>query len=501
MQFSVSLFVCFLISGLFLSFGGPTAPKQIPRFVPSKKMPYALKKDQAYRFGYLEVWEDRANPGGKTVKLPVYYFESTHPQAAQDPVVYTVGGPGASTMPSVPYVNETLYPFLAERDVILVEQRGTYFAKPHLDCPEWGKAQAQLLADSLSSFQQQRLLTEAAQACATRLRKKGHNLDTYRTTTIAADLEDLRRVLKIERWNLLTTSYSTKIAQVMMREYPQTIRSVVMDSPLPLAVNYDLESTGNLRDAFDRLLADCAADSACNQAYPALRARFWTYLQERTQAPLLLTVPGPTQTGKRTFRLQGKDLINLFSISSHGAIAHIPAQISALLEGDHQMLIEALASLLQAEASEGEGMGMRISVWCAEELAFEDSAAIVAEQERDPAIKGYSSMSFGKAVCRVWGIRPAEPIENQAVQSEIPVLLLNGTYDPLTPPEWGKAMLNDLPNGQQIVFPGWGHGPMHNWSQPCAMKLIHAFYQQPTQKLSLPCQPERLAPTFQIPEP
>jgi pimeloyl-ACP methyl ester carboxylesterase len=56
---------------------------------------------------------------------------------------------------------------------------------------------------------------------------------------------------------LLTLSYGTKIAQTLLRDYPEGIRSVVMDSPLPLEVNYDEESVGNLLESWELIFRDC----------------------------------------------------------------------------------------------------------------------------------------------------------------------------------------------------------------------------------------------------
>ena len=103
------------------------------------------------------------------------------------------------------------------------------------------------------------------------MRKQGIDLDFYTTNQIAADINDLVNVLGIEEYNLLTMSYSTKIAQVLVRDYPDRIRSVVMDSPLPLEVNYDEESVNNLLGALDKLLCDCQADADCKNALSKLK--------------------------------------------------------------------------------------------------------------------------------------------------------------------------------------------------------------------------------------
>lgn len=214
-----------------------------PSFTPTEKDLFEIKQKESYTFGYLEVLENRAKPNGKTIRLPVYIFKSKSENPQKDPVLYTVGGPGYTTVTSAPYAN--YYSYLSDRDLIFFEQRGTTYAEPHLSCIEWASAQREAAYPGVSAAQKAKLLATAAEACRNRLEAADIDLNTYNTTTIAADIEDLRKALNIEKWNLLSLSYSTKIAQVLMRDYPAGIRSVVMDSPLPLEVNYEEETIIN----------------------------------------------------------------------------------------------------------------------------------------------------------------------------------------------------------------------------------------------------------------
>jgi pimeloyl-ACP methyl ester carboxylesterase len=458
------------------------AKKFVPTFRKSRKPVVKIPKGQEYTFGYLEVLENRDRPEGPTIKLPVYIFKSRNPQPKPDPILYTVGGPGASTMPSAPYMK--YYSFLDDRDFILFEQRGTAFAQPHLDCPQWDEAFRASLNPSLDQQEIDALFSEAAAACKMALESQGIDLNAYRTTASAADIEDLRIALGIEQWNLLSISYSTKIAQVLMRDYPAGIRSVVMDSPLPLEVNYDTESVQNLLDAYERLFADCAADSLCRQSHPDLQSRFFSYLEDKSQNPLALTVPHPQTQEELNFRLRGKDIVSLIDVSSHAEIPQIPQIIEDLLMGKNDLLETRIKGLFN---SQSDGQGMRLSVWCAEETPFVSETAVQQAQKQHPAVQGLSPMVFDHQTCAVWGVEPEPERENQAVASAIPTLILNGEFDANTPPKWGKQMLENLSQSHQVIFPGWGHTPFTNWSDPCAMELARAFFNEPGEKPFQPC--------------
>lgn len=240
--------ILFSIS-LLIFISGCTRPQMLepslePRFITAKMPPIGIKKDQEYQFGYLIVPENRTDPQSKSIQLPVYIFKSRNPNPKADPIIYTVGGPGYTTMTSAPYMN--YYSYLDDRDFILFEQRGTLYSKPHLDCPEWSKAISITNSPNFAKAKKDSILKVAASECRDRLIAKGIDLNGYHTQEIAADIADLRKVLGLKSYNLLTISYSTKIAQVLMRDYPEGIRSVVMDGALPLASKYDEESNFNL---------------------------------------------------------------------------------------------------------------------------------------------------------------------------------------------------------------------------------------------------------------
>ena len=464
-----------------------------PSFTPTEKDLFDIKQKESYTFGYLEVLENRAKPNGKTIRLPVYIFKSKSENPQKDPVLYTVGGPGYTTMSSAPYAN--YYSYLADRDLIFFEQRGTTYAEPHLSCVEWANAQREAAYPGVSAAQKAKLLATAAEACRNRLEAADIDLNTYNTATIAADIEDLRKALNIEKWNLLSLSYSTKIAQVLMRDYPAGIRSVVMDSPLPLEVNYEEETISNMLLVLDQILADCASNEACSTAFPDLRDRFIAFLVEKTQSPHALTILDPKGNDPLTFQLHGKDLIQLLQSFSTSAVPLIPQRIAQVLAGDYSYIEQQLVALLNSPIK-GDGIGMRISVWCTEETPFVSPKAVAEESDRYPAIEGISAGMYDEEICDIWGVRPAKAMENQAVSSTIPVLLISGSYDNATPVKWATDMTQRFPNSFHLIFKGWGHGPTTNWGEPCAMQAANAFFNNPSIKPELDCIAQLKTPIF-----
>jgi hypothetical protein len=87
-----------------------------------------FKADSSHKTtcSYLIVPENRNNPTGKTIKLPFIVVESNNPDKHMDPVLYTAGGPGASSLGGVRFIQER--EFIKNRDYIAFEQRGTWYA-------------------------------------------------------------------------------------------------------------------------------------------------------------------------------------------------------------------------------------------------------------------------------------------------------------------------------------------------------------------------------------
>ena len=292
--------------------------------------------------------------------------------------------------------------------------------------------------------------------------------------------------LGIQEYNLLTISYSTKIAQVLLRDFPEGIRSAVMDSPLPLEVHYDEESTSNLLEALDALLASCASDPSCEKAYPGIRDRFHAFLREKTVVPLEVAVENPNSGKSETFYLRGKDLIAVFSSASTEDIPAIPMEMNKLLEGDLSTVRDNLAHLFEGPG-EGTGMGMRLSVWCSEEYPFASKERIAIETNRYPEIKGLSPAVFEAAVCEAWGVHPVSAIEKEPVSSPVPVLFINGEFDNETPVRWATQMLPNFPKAFHLIFPGWKHTPTTNWGNPCAMEAAAGFFNDPFKRPDPEC--------------
>ena len=103
------------------------------------------------------------------------------------------------------------------------------------------------------------LLIHAGQACHDRLVQHGVDLSAYNSAATAADIEDLRVVLGYSKWNLYGGSYGSRIALTVMRDFPQGVRSVILDSAIPpltvQLVYHKLQCQSTFRNLRNRIMA------------------------------------------------------------------------------------------------------------------------------------------------------------------------------------------------------------------------------------------------------
>jgi pimeloyl-ACP methyl ester carboxylesterase len=353
-----------------------------------------------------------------------------------------------------------------------------------LACPERDALAPTLMAQTLADEQSIQAIVDSLRRCRDRLLAQGIDLSTYNSAASAADLNDLRLALGYSQFNLYGNSYGTRLALTVMRDFPQAVRSAVLDSAYPLEVNLYTALAPNAERAFNVLFDACSADAVCNASYPDLRAVFYGLVNTLNTNPATLSL----QFGGNDYPilLDGGLLIDVLFVGLYNSamIARMPKMIYQVREGNYTILRERL-SLYFGSAG---GIGMTMSVQCGEEVPFNSiNDAYTAAQGVQPAIAAFypKSLEYLFIVCRDWtGIFP-NARENQPVVSDIPSLVLAGEFDPITPPDWGQMTAGHLRRAYFYEFPGNGHWVTR--SSGCALSLTLAFLDDPSTAPQLGC--------------
>ena len=457
---------------------GRAATNQEPRFERSPCVDVA--PDERIDCGTLLVPENRAKPKSLSIRLPVMIFRSRAATPARDPVLFMPGGPGLSAVAGRKSGNDL--PFLDERDFIVLEPRGARRALPALECPEINVLTGEIAAGRLRDDAAQRRFVDAASACRRTLTAAGIDLDGYTTEATADDIDDLRRALGYESWNLQSVSYSTRLMLTVLRRHPTGVRSVVLDSVLPPDVNFDEVATANLQRALDLVFDQCAVDHDCATAYPDLRQRFSTLVAAADRRPLALSLP-LADTGGRPAEIRGAQVVDAIYGALHnvGTIPLIPRIIGEAAAGRYE---ELLPLVRNNQGPSSFSWGLRLSVWCGEEMPFEDPARVRFQVSRSLGLGGIDERAASPELCQAWHVGVASTVENTPVRSDVPALIFAGEFDPDTPPMWGRRLLAFMPNAVYVEMRGRSHGAGFN---ACGGQIVTAFLKTPGGPLPVDC--------------
>jgi pimeloyl-ACP methyl ester carboxylesterase len=302
---------------------------------------WTLPESQPVECGYLVVPEDRSEPDGPSIRLAVAILRHPGGNPEPDPIIRLHGGPGGGYLKfmEVAYADDaSLFP--ANRDVIAFDQRGVGLSEPALECPNIGTAimEAQdyeIEGKQLTATDYQAYLAAEAAECFAELSKIA-NLSAYNTKESAADVNDLRLALGYDEVNIHASSYGTALAQHLMRDFPEHIRSVILDAAI-LPFKTVEQEVPIFQEALDVTFERCAADEACNAAFPNLREKWLNVLARLNEEPQMIDASNDFTGEPFQIRLDGANatLPLRFMQASTGALPLIPLYIDLVSQGDY----------------------------------------------------------------------------------------------------------------------------------------------------------------------
>jgi pimeloyl-ACP methyl ester carboxylesterase len=455
----------------------------------------------AFSCGYLTVPENRARPDGPTIRIAVARIPAASPSPRPDPIVWLTGGPGGTAIATA---NLTVAKGVnADRDVIFVDQRGTLHAQPSLVCPEIDAFQRDALGLSATDPATAEKSDAATRACRDRLAGQGIDLAAYDTTQNAADIAELRVALGIEQWNVRGVSYGSDLALQLLRDHPQGIRSVVLDSVVPPQLNLIDGLWPNAATGYQALFDACAAQPPCAGAFPNLHTEFTATVRRLDEQPLTAPVTDPAGGAAIPVVIDGYKLANLLNVLAlnPGSLPNAPAILHALAAGDPAPAANALLQTLSPPGL--NGFGLQFGVVCREHTAFTNPAAMQAEAKRalpdlpDRVLAAPPQVPRIFPDCGIWNTGRANPAAGQPTSSDVPVLLLGGTLDGITPPGWAETAAASLTNSKVLLFPGAGHDVIQ-WNN-CAVPVMLSFLDDPIGDYDTSCVEQLAVPPFATP--
>lgn len=413
--------------------------------------------------------EDDEDPGnGRRVELLLATVDTGDPLDI-GPVVYLQGGPGGGGAEFAKFfVNQSLH-------LIFVDQRGTGASRPALDCPEIDDDYETTMALGRSEAASSQYLV-AEQACADRLREEGVDASQFTTEQNADDIALLREVLDIEEWTVWGSSYGTRLALTVLRDHPEGIRAAVLDSVLPHQVDFFAGIPTTARRSLDAVIDGCVADASCVERYGDLDERIDATAEQLDVEPVVVDASRPVSRSAMPVLVDGGTFLSLLfdQLYVKSSIAELPSLIDRASRGELDDLVQRVVDRNDPEVN-AFSEGLYFTTWCSDEVPFND-------RDADEAVLAGETAAFRSAHehdmaehCDVWDVDAADPVEDEAVESEVPTLLFAGGFDPITPPDYAELAASTLTNSKVVVMPNHGHGMF----TPCPTGLMVVFLQDP----------------------
>lgn len=412
------------------------------------------------RCGTLERPLDPSDDTAGTIQLRVAVIPALDLVPEPDPLVPIAGGPGQGTVEFYAAYANAFEHVRRSRDILLIDQRGTGESS-RMDCP---------VDDELLDGQYSAELTiEYTKACLEQLPADPR----FFTTSVAVtDLEAVREALGYPSLNLYGISYGTRVAQHFARRYPGSTRTVVLDGVAPPQIALGPEIATESQKAVDTILARCADEASCNQRFPDIQNTFRKVLEALRESPVTIDVPHPS-TGRleQTAFGRGELALAIRLLAYHpNSIALLPLLINEAGNGNYvplaaqyKMTVIAMTDLLS--------LGMHNAVVCTEDIPFFDKTKIDYGLI-SATYMGALQLRALEAICSLWPKGRIDPAFKTPLSTDLPVLLLSGDADPITPPRYADMAAVTLSNARHLVGRHQGHGQI---VVGCTSRLVASF--------------------------
>lgn len=395
----------------------------------------ALRLDA--RCGQLEVYENRSSNSGRKISLNIAVIPAISRNPSPDPLFFIPGGPGEAATESYLIVYAAFNRLNQKRDIVLVDQRGTGGSHP-LECT---------LEGDESEVEDTQAIIDA---CVASL---DADLHFYTTQIAMQDLDQVREALGYPQINLYGASYGTRAALDYLRQFPDKVRTVILDGVAPPNWVLGPTTAADGQRSIEHIFERCQDEPACSAAFPNVATEFQSLVDQLEQSPVEVQLDHPLTGEPTRYTLDRNTFTNavhLLSYTSETAVL-LPLMIHSTYEEQDFRRFAAQALTTFSNLEQSISNGMRFSVLCAEDVPY------YPENVNTQGYLGDFVVSTFQEICSYWPVTPVQPDFHEAVQSDVPVLLLSGEADPATPPANAELAAQTLSNSQHWIVPGMGH--------------------------------------------
>lgn len=460
-------FVFPLVLGLFATLQTSSAALQNGPTIALQ--PCEIRGLTGAKCGTLEVYENRATRKGRKIGIYVVVLPATGEKREPDPLFYFAGGPGsAAASEDAPGAAQGFTKIREQRDLVFVDQRGTGLSNG-LDCSLYDPNDAQA---HLGYF----FPLESVRKCREQFEPKA-DLTLYTTTIAMDDIDDVRAALGYDKINLFGGSYGTRAATVYLRRHPKRVRSAMLQG-ISLRDQYlPRDYARDTQRALEGILAECAADEACNKTFPDVKNETKALLERLVKGPVEAEIRMPNSSTPAKVSLN-RDLAAeaiRYMLYHPQTASRVPLFLHLAAQGNFGPLAQAAFNYRRNLVGPGSN-GLFLSVTCAEDVAFIKPGE--GERLAENTFLGDYRVRQQREACALWPRAKIESDYTKQFVSEVPAMIITGEWDPVTPPAYGDALTKTLKNSLHVVVPYGGHGIGGLENGDCINRLSAEFIER-----------------------
>ena len=464
--------------GLFMSLGQNESSHT--GFYKKAEFPFELPENTVagkdVSFGYVTVPEFHGKSNGNTMEIAVAVFHSYSAEPDPEPLVLLSGGPGDSNIKTFTDLlcGDGGKLLRSNREVVLVEVRGTCFSSPNLLCPEISACEKEIQFRDLSGDEKMAYMLRSVEKAHDRFQEAGINLAAFNNREIADDINLVMKELEYEKYSVFGFSAGTITVQHLLDRHPESIHAATMTGVVSLEDNL-AASSSNIIATLEHIFDLCEKDDSYRTAYPDLENRFLRMLDSLNETPVPIDIIDEKDRAF-TYYVTGDKISRWLSFGMY-TNNQVPLTISRFLEGDYS---ELTTSIYNASPRETFSHGLSFSIM-ASEFISSSSDSYAFNEKYKTFYRGLSSAwhspKFNQLMAQVWDVEPVE-LDHQQLINDVPVLLLSAEFDHVCPPKYAEDLTSGLTNSRLYIFKGLTHTQVA--LTPCLLTMMHEFFSDPS---------------------
>lgn len=412
------------------------------------------------RCGTIEALENPDQPKSRKIEIHFAVIPAASGHALPDPIVPLMGGPGEAAIEAAQVFVEQLGPILNDRDLLLVDQRGT---------GESGALRCHLYSPDNPAENLQNLFPlDRIQSCAKDLAARA-DLTQYSCQRFVDDLEKVRHLLGYGPLNLLAGSYGTRAAQVFARAYPKSVRTIFLGSVVPVDVALPLPFAEAGQGMMEHTFTACEVDPSCRSAFPHLRDEFSQIMERLASGRVVVPVPGHTGTVTLSQGRVAEWFRSLLYRPS--SAARLPWLIDRASKGNWTPIVNGI--LEDARGIDDDlSFGLLLANTCSDDVPFIREGEVAAATAN--TFLGDWRVRQQQAACKAWPHSVAPASYREPIHTQIPTMFVSGDSDGGTPLWFTEHAAPGFQNRIEVIMTNRGHT---EWDS-CVETLYQRFLNQ-----------------------